>query len=58
MASGNTWYGEEHLFGINTIYETSDKLLTVKNSKYPQTLTLYSDFHGDFLNKEITSVEF
>lgn len=58
VASGNTWYGEEHLFGINTIYETSDKLLTVKNSKYPQTLTLYSDFHGDFLNKEITSVEF
>ena len=60
-AAGHTWYGEEHLFGHNTVYTASDEWLTFRISgSYVEghTLTLYKVANGNFSTKDIKAEDF
>lgn len=60
-AAGYTWYGEENLFGHNTVYTASDQWLTFQISgSYVEghTLTLYKVTNGNFSTKDIKAEDF
>lgn len=56
FASGNTWYGEEHIFGEDTYYSKDDKLLDFTN--YSWEYTLYPTYNGNFSETPIDAEEF
>lgn len=56
FASGDTWYGEEHLFGDNTYYSKDKNLLDFTN--YSWEYTLYSTYNGNFTETPIDAEEF
>ena len=58
-ATGKKWYGEKDLFGHNTSYYKSDKILNFTKNLYyvnGQSLTLYKVSNGNFAT-ETTSAE-
>lgn len=56
FASGDTWYGEEHLFGENTSYSMDDDLLNF--FEYTWEYTLYPVSSGNFSETPIDAEEF
>lgn len=56
FASGETWYGYNHLFGENTAYSKDDKILDFTN--YTWEYTLYPVTNGNFTQTEISENEF
>lgn len=49
-ASGDTWYGEKHLFGPKTAYSRADKIFefnVVEDKVHGYTFTLYKVPHGN-----------
>lgn len=60
-ASGETWYGEEYLFGPDTVYsEGEDDLVFSQsgNTVYGYTITLYKVAGGNFDTKKIDPEDF
>jgi hypothetical protein len=60
-ASGDTWYGYEHLFGPDTSYSKADKTFTfevVENQISGFTITLYRVAHGNLRTSAIKETEF
>lgn len=56
FASGKTWYGKALLFGENTSYSKSDKV--VDFAEYTYTVTLYPVSNGNFTPTPINKDEF
>ena len=56
FASGQTWYGENHLFGNKTKYSMNDELLDF--SEYPYEYTLYPGASGKFNQTPIDANKF
>lgn len=56
FASGDTWYGIEHLFGEDTYYSKDDTLLDFAN--YTWEYTLYPVTNGNFSQTPINADEF
>lgn len=60
-ASGETWYGDDLLFGPETSYSEADTLFTfevVGNQVRGFTITLYQVAHGNLKTKAIGAAEF
>ena len=60
-AYGNTWYGEEHLFGPETVYSKSDSTFDfykTGNRLSGYTVTLYEVLNGNMRTREITAADF
>lgn len=58
FASGNKWYGEEHLFGKNTSYIKDDKGLDFRKDGATCTYTLSPVKDGNFKGVPIDESEF
>lgn len=56
FASGETWYGEDLLFGENTYYSKDDRLLDFYD--YTWSYTLYPVANGNFSETPIDAEEF
>ena len=56
FASGETWYGEENLFGDDTFYSKDDELLDFE--QYTWEYTLYPVTDGNFSETPIDASEF
>lgn len=56
FASGETWYGYNHLFGEDTSYSKDDDLLDFNN--YTFEYTLYPVTNGNFTETKISENEF
>lgn len=56
FASGDTWYGEKHLFGKNTSYGMDDELLDF--TQYTWEYTLYPVSNGNFSETPIDPEDF
>lgn len=56
FASGQTWYGEDHLFGDSTSYSKDDQLLDFK--QYSWEYTLYPVSYGNFSETPIDPEDF
>lgn len=56
FATGETWYGREHLFGENTYYSKDDKIKDFYNYTYEYTLTPVTN--GNFQETPINANEF
>ena len=60
-AAGETWYGEEELFGKNTMYSKADELFTFSDTGYQitgYTITLYQVVNGNLQTVGIDPSEF
>ncbi|WP_457748250.1 hypothetical protein [Sulfurimonas sp.] len=60
-ASGNHWYGYNHLFGDNTSYRKANQSFDFKNTGYKTTgytLTLYHVLNGNLRTSHMNSSEF
>ena len=60
-AYGNIWYGEEYLFGLETVYTKSDTIFSFEkqgNRISGYTVTLYKVLDGNMRTREITAAEF
>ncbi len=60
-ASGDKWYGYEHLFGKNTSYSKADKTFTFQvqdNSVNGYTVTLYRVANGNLRTSRIGKADF
>lgn len=60
-ASGEKWYGYEHLFGPNTGYSKADSLFRFEDTGYQvtgYTLTLYRVTNGNLRTKNINKSQF
>ena len=56
FASGDTWYGPEHLFGDETSYSMDDEIQNFID--YTLTYTLYPVTHGNFSETPISADQF
>jgi len=56
FASGDTWYGEKHLFGENTSYGMDDEILDF--TQYTWEYTLYPVTNGNFSETPIDPEDF
>ena len=60
-ASGEKWYGDEHLFGPDTSYSKADKTFTFEetaNEITGYTITLYKVSQGNLRTSKINAGEF
>ncbi|WP_446739809.1 hypothetical protein [Psychrobacter sp. A3] len=60
-ASGNDWYGDKGLFGIETSYNKADELFTFSDTGYQisgYTITLYQVANGNLQTKSIDESQF
>ena len=56
FASGDTWYGEEHLFGEDTSYSMDDDIQNFID--YTWEYTLYPVYNGNFSETPISADQF
>lgn len=56
FASGDTWYGDKHLFGSNTSYSMDDEIKDF--TQYTWKYTLYPVAYGNFSETPIDPEDF
>ena len=60
-AGGDTWYGDDHLFGPDTSYSKADKTFAFRqigNEVQGFTITLYKVLHGNLSTSQIDPAQF